>query len=190
MAVCQMGSMPANDRIPICAFKTNYIYLGVMYIMDYLCAACKKQFDRMSRLFNHIPKDKDCALNTGNILLLSDKDQRSVLLDIHAKYFEFTSRKYDMHAYRQVRKILIDVKTTEETRLAALQDAHQQAQEQKTKETTEYIEKLESEVLVMKNYIETLESEAVSIKQELVVCSHQRACYFMGFLFARLNSSN
>lgn len=137
------------------------------------CTACNQKFDRITRLFAHIPKDKDCALHTANILLLTDNGQRGILLDIHTQYFEYTSRKYDENAFRKVRKILLAVYATEEKRLrdiqdaeTAAQDALKTAQESEMAKTREYIQGLEADAQDMKDIIASQRQELIELERQ------------------------
>lgn len=78
--------------------------------------ACKKMFDRVARYTNHIQLDSKCALHIKNITFLSDNDNTTALVNIHALYYPLTSRTHSEHAYRETRKILKEVHRKEAER--------------------------------------------------------------------------
>ena len=163
--------------------------------MTHICAACNQTFDRQSRLFAHIPKDKDCALNIKNVLLLTDNGQRKVLLGIYEQYFELTSRKYNENAYRKVRKILMSVHATEDKQIAVIQDRRVAAQEAEKESREDYIRRLEDDIKNMKDEIASKDQELIErerqnnradkYKRELDACMAREPR--MGDLLRRLN---
>lgn len=78
---------------------------------------CKKAMDREARYVTHIQIEKHCALHAKNVMYLRDNGYIGALLNIHSRYYKYTSRTHSENAYRVTRKILKDIYTTEQTRL-------------------------------------------------------------------------